>query len=141
MAAIVDTNILVYRYDPRDLRKQRIVIELLRRGVAEQSIRIPYQAIVEFYAVMTRRGRNGVPLLDHAVATRETDEILVDFEVLYPTEEIIRAALYAIVAYQLSWWDALIWAYAEVNGLTEILAEDFQHGRLYGRIRVRNPFL
>ncbi len=141
MAAIVDTNILVYRYDPRDLRKQRIVIELLRRGLDEQSIRIPYQAIVEFYAVVTRRGRNGVPLLDNAVATRETDEILVDFEVLYPTEEIIRAALYAIVAHQLSWWDALIWAYAEVNGLTEILSEDFQHGRLYGHVRVVNPFL
>ena len=141
MAAIVDTNILVYRYDPRDLRKQRIVIELLRRGLDEQSIRIPYQSIVEFYAVVTRRGRNGVPLLDNAVATRETDEILVDFEVLYPTEEIIRAALYAIVAHQLSWWDALIWAYAEVNGLTEILSEDFQHGRLYGHVRVVNPFL
>ena len=122
MAAIVDTNILVYRYDPRDLRKQRIVIELLRRGLDEQSIRIPYQAIVEFYAVVTRRGRNGVPLLDNAVATRETDEILVDFEVLYPTEEIIRAALYAIVAHQLSLWDALIWAYAEVNGLTRCAA-------------------
>jgi len=141
VAAIVDTNILVYRYDPRDLRKQRIVIELLRRGLDEQYIRIPYQAIVEFYAVVTRRGRNGVPLLDNAVATRETDEILVDFEVLYPTEEIIRAALYAIVAHQLSWWDALIWAYAEVNGLTEILSEDFQHGRLYGHVRVVNPFL
>jgi len=141
VGAIVDTNILVYRYDPRDLRKQRIVIELLRRGLDEQSIRIPYQAIVEFYAVVTRRGRNGVPLLDNAVATRETDEILVDFEVLYPTEEIIRAALYAIVAHQLSWWDALIWAYAEVNGLPEILSEDFQHGRLYGHVRVVNPFL
>jgi len=141
VAAIVDTNILVYRYDPRDLRKQRIVIELLRRGLDEQSIRIPYQAIVEFYAVVTRRGRNGVPLLDNAVATRETDEILVDFAVLYPTEEIIRAALYAIVAHELSWWDALIWAYAEVNGLTEILSEDFQHGRRYGHVRVVNPFL
>lgn len=141
MVAIVDTNILVYRYDPRDLRKQRIVIELLRRDVAEQSIRIPYQAIVEFYSAVTRRSRNGGPLLDHAAATRETDEMLVDFEVLYPTEEIIRAALYAIVAYQLSWWDALIWAYAAVNGLTEILSEDFQHDRLYGHVRVVNPFL
>ena len=141
MAAIVDTNILVYRHDPRDLRKQRIATELLRRGIDEQSIRIPYQAIVEFYAVVTRRGRNGVPLLNNAAATHETDEILVDFEVLYPTEEIIRAALDAAVANQLPWYDALMWAYADVNGLTEIISEDFQHGRRYGRVRVRNPFL
>lgn len=141
MAAIVDTNILVYRHDPRDLHKQRVALELLRHGIDEQSIRVPYQAIIEFYAAVTRRGRNGVPLLDHAAATRETEEMLVDFEVLFPTEEIIRAALYATVANQLSWWDALLWAYAEVNGLTEILSEDFQHGRLYGHVRVVNPFL
>jgi predicted nucleic acid-binding protein len=34
-----------------------------------------------------------------------------------------------------------MWAYADVNGLTEIISEDFQHGRLYGGIRVINPFL
>ena len=28
-----------------------------------------------------------------------------------------------------------MWAYAEVNGLPEILFEDFQNGRLYGGIR------
>jgi predicted nucleic acid-binding protein len=141
-STIADTNILVYRYDPRDLRKQRIAIELLRRGIAEQSIRISYQAVVEFYAAVTRPGRNGgVPILDHAAASRETGKILVDFEVLYPTEDIIQAAMRAAAIYQLPWYDALMWAYADVNGLTEILSEDFQHGRLYGRVRVINPFL
>jgi predicted nucleic acid-binding protein len=141
VAAIVDTNILVYRHDPRDLRKQRIAVELLRRGIDEQSVHVAYQAIVEFYATVTRRGRSGVPLLDDAAAIREIEELLVDFEVLYPTEDIIQAAMDATAVYQLPWYDALMWAYADVNGLTELLSEDFQHGRLYGRVRVRNPFL
>ena len=34
-----------------------------------------------------------------------------------------------------------MWAYAEVNGLTEMLSEDFQHDRLYGGVRIVNPFL
>ena len=140
MAAIVDTNILVYRHDPRDLRKQRIAVELLRRGIGERSVYVAYQAIVEFYATVTRRDRSGVPLLATAAAIREIEEILVDFEVLYPTEEIILAALDAVGAYQLSWWDALMWAYADVHSLTEIISEDFQHGRLYGRVRITNPF-
>jgi len=140
-STIVDTNILVYRYDPRDLRKQHVVIELLRRGVAEQSIRIAYQAIVEFYAAVTRRGRNDIPILDNATAARETEKMLVEFDVIYPTEDLIRAALHAAVFYQLPWYDALMWAYADINGLTEIISEDFQHGRLYGRVRIRNPFL
>jgi len=49
--------------------------------------------------------------------------------------------LYGMNTYRLSWFDAHLWAYAEENGLTEILSEDFQHGRLYGSVTVRNPFL
>jgi predicted nucleic acid-binding protein len=30
---------------------------------------------------------------------------------------------------------------AEVHGVDELLSEDFQHGRHYGRIRVVDPFL
>lgn len=137
----VDTNILVYCYDPRDRRKQRIATEFVERGIAKQSIRLAYQAIVEFYAAVTRRGRDSVPLLDHTAATRETEKLLAEFVVLYPTEEIVRAAMRATAVYQLPWYDALMWAYAEVNDLTELISEDFQHGRLYGRVRVVNPFL
>ena len=38
-------------------------------------------------------------------------------------------------------FDAQIWAYAEHYGLQEILTEDLQHDRLYGSVRVVNPFL
>ena len=33
-----------------------------------------------------------------------------------------------------------MWAYAEVFGLTELISEDFQHDRMYGRVRAVNPF-
>lgn len=60
---------------------------------------------------------------------------------LYPTADVLMAALRGVAAYQLPWFDAHLWAYAEVNGIPEILSEDFQHGRHYGRVRVLNPFL
>ena len=53
----------------------------------------------------------------------------------------MRQAIRGCAAYQLSWFDAQIWALAEFNGLTEILTEDFQHDRLYGTVRVVNPFI
>lgn len=62
------------------------------------------------------------------------------FEVLYPNDAIVRTALRGAAAYQLSWLDAHLWAYAEHYGLSELLSEDFQHGRLYGSVRVTNPF-
>lgn len=140
MVALVDTNVLVHRYDPRDPRKQTLATKLLRRGIAEQSIRVAHQAVVEFYAVVTRPLRDFGPLLDHLQATRETEEILMQFEILYPTADLVPAALRATAAYRLSWWDALMWAYAETNGIEEIVSEDFQDGRFYGRVRIVDPF-
>jgi predicted nucleic acid-binding protein len=52
----------------------------------------------------------------------------------------VRTALQGAAAYQLSWFDAHLWAYAEHYGLEEIVSEDFEHGRLYGSVRIRNPF-
>jgi predicted nucleic acid-binding protein len=140
VAALVDTNILVYRHDPRDPRKQKIATEILRRGIIDDSVRISHQAVIEFFNAVSRPLRGFGPLLDPPAATREAEELLVQFVVLYPDEHVVRAALRATAAYQLSWFDAQMWAYAEVNGLREILSEDFQHGRFYGTVRAIDPF-
>lgn len=67
--------------------------------------------------------------------------MLAQFEILYPNEALLRLALRGAAAYQLSWFDAHLWAYAEHFGLTELISEDFQHDRLYGGVRIINPFL
>ncbi|SPE25769.1 hypothetical protein SBA6_1000002 [Candidatus Sulfopaludibacter sp. SbA6] len=54
MAALIDTNILVYRFDSRFADKQKIATRILRRGIQEDSVRLPHQAIVEFVAAVTR---------------------------------------------------------------------------------------
>ncbi len=145
MAALVDTNVLVYLFDPADPRKQRIAAELLDRRLEDNSVKIPHQAIVEFVAATTRpraRGRNVMPsLLTPEAATREAEELLTLFEVLYPNEALVRTALRGAAAYQLPWYDAHLWAYAEYYGLSELLSEDFEHNRLYGTVRAVNPFL
>lgn len=139
MAALVDTNVLVYRFDARFPEKQAVATEYLRRGVADGSLLLAHQAIVEFVAATTRAGADG-PLLDPADARREAEELLAQFDVLYPDEELLRIALRGAAAYQLSWFDAHMWAYAERFGLDELITEDFQHGRLYGTVQVVNPF-
>ncbi len=140
MAALVDTNVLVYRFDPRFPDKQRIATDLLRRGIAEDSIRVPHQAILEFVAAVTRPVAGGRPLLAPEEARREAEELLSQVEVLYPNEATVRTALRGAAAYQLSWFDAHLWAYAEQFGLTELLSEDFEHDRMYGSVLAVNPF-
>ena len=140
VAALVDTNILVYRFDNRFPEKQEIATEILRRGIVEDSVRVPHQAILEFAAAVTR------PIRDHFIlkqtdALREAEEFLKQFTVLYPNEAIIRHAIRGCAAYQLNWFDAHLWSYAEHYGLAEIFTEDLQHDRHYGTVRIVNPFL
>ena len=47
VASLVDTNVVVYRFDARFPRKRQIATELLRTGIAQGSLRVPHQAIVE----------------------------------------------------------------------------------------------
>lgn len=141
MAALVDTNVLVYRFDPRDSAKQRRATEVLRAGIAGGSFRIAHQALIEFHAAVSRPLPGTGSLLSADDARRETEELIAQFTVLYPDESIVRMALRGMAAYQLSWFDAHMWAYAEVFGMSELLSEDFQHDRLYGSVRIVNPFL
>jgi predicted nucleic acid-binding protein len=131
----------VYRFDPRDRRKQRVATAVLREGIADGSARLPHQAIVEFVAAVTRPVAGGAPLLAGPDARREAEEMLAQFEVVYPDAAVLRLALRGAAAYQLSWFDAHLWAYAEHFGLSVLLSEDFQHDRVYGTVRVINPFL
>jgi predicted nucleic acid-binding protein len=108
-----------------------------RRG----ALRVPHQAIVEFVAAVTRPRKERRQLLTDHEAWTEAEHLMASYPVLYPNEAVLHAAFRGAAVYQLPWFDAHLWAYAECFGLTEIYSEDFQHGRLYGRVRATNPFL
>lgn len=143
MPSLVDTNILVYRVDPRDPAKQRRATALLEAGIADRSLILAHQSVIEFVAAATRpqRGKGNPPLLPLAEALVEAEQLIAQFDVLYPTRDVLVTAMRGAATYGLPWFDAQIWAVAEVHGLPEILSEDFQHGRHYGRVRAMNPFL
>lgn len=140
-AALVDTNILVYRFDPRFPAKQGRATAVLYQGLADEAVRVPHQAVIEFVAAVTRPHRSGGPLLSISDALYEAEEIVTQFPVIYPNEAVVRLALRGAAAYRLSWFDAHLWAYAEHFGLSELWSEDFQHGRMYGAVRAVNPLL
>lgn len=143
MPSLVDTNILVYRVDPRDPGKQRRATALLEAGIADRSLVLAHQSVIEFVAAASRpqRGKGSPPLLPLAEALVEAEQLMAQFDVLYPTRDVLVTAMRGAATYGLPWFDAQIWAIAEVHGLPEILSEDFQHGRHYGRVRAMNPFL
>jgi len=74
-------------------------------------------------------------------ALTEAEGMVDQFQVLYPNSGLVRTALRGAALYQLPWYDAHLWAYAEHYGLSEIFSEDFAHGRRYGAVKIVNPFL
>jgi len=143
VSVLIDTNLLVYRFDPIDPTKQRLATELLaQRLQAGEPTFLPHQAIIEFVAAVTRprRALAGEPLLIRREALIEAEAMMQQFDVLYPDALVLQTALRGAEVYDLSWFDAHLWAYAEVNSIPEILSEDFHHGCYYGSVRVMDPF-
>ena len=142
-ANLVDTNVLIYRFDYRYPFKRQIARELLRDGALDRSIALAHQSIVEFVAAASRPRADlgGQPILPPDRARVEAENFMTEFEIVYPDRKVLTTALHGAAMYGLSWHDAHLWAYAEVHGLGEIFSEDFEHGRHYGSVRAVNPFL
>jgi len=140
MPALVDTNILVYRFDPRFPEKQDRADDLLRKSIADGEARLSSQAIVEFVAATSRPIGKANPLLSPTDSRREAEELLSQFDVLYANDALVRLALRGAAAYQLPWFDAHMWAYAEYFGCEILWSEDFQHERSYGTVTTIDPF-
>ncbi len=140
VASLVDTNIVVYRCDADDPVKRDLAQSLLAQGACTGELVLAHQTLVEFVNAVKKPRARG-PLLTRAQAWREVEDLLNIFTVLYPNESVFRIAMMGMAAYGFSWYDANLWAYAEHYAMPELLSEDFEHGRTYGNVRVRNPFL
>lgn len=142
MVSLVDTNILVYRHDCREPEKQEMAWDFVVSLLEQRQVWLPHQVLIEFVASTTRPAGPGLPpLLTMDEARREADELLNQVPILYPDDQLVRLALRGWGMYQLSWFDAHLWAYAERFGVGRIYTEDFQHRRRYGAVVTLNPFL
>lgn len=54
--------------------------------------------------------------------------------------DVLAHARQVEARFQLSWWDSLIVAAAQVQHCVLLLTEDLQDGAVYGSVTARNPF-
>ena len=136
MKQFFDTNILIYAVDPDGDHRSATAATLVRQGLAKGSLVVSTQVLQEFIYVVRRKLRAKIPdatltgLVERFATRCETGTDL----------DLLRAALRRSLADQLSFYDALIIEGALRTGCTELLSEDLQHGRVFGRLTVRNPF-
>jgi predicted nucleic acid-binding protein len=132
---LIDTNLLVYMFDQNEPARQDRAIQVLRALEENVSGRLSVQCLSEFAAVVTRRLR---PIMSPADTITQVARLQQVFPVFGLTPMIVLEALRGVQAYQLSYYDAQIWASARLNQVPVVFSEDFNQGVLEG-VRFVNP--
>ena len=136
-AFLIDTNVLVYAYDPRDRKKQGHARVVLDRLVLGELAVVSVQCLTEFFRVVRWKLPNPLRPED---ALSQVVRLARACRVLDLTSWIVLEACRASNTYQVSVWDALIWASAKVNQIPDVLTEDWEHERVLEGVRFLNPF-
>jgi predicted nucleic acid-binding protein len=136
--SFLDTNIIVYAFDPSSPKKAEIAQRLVTDGAADKQAIISYQVVQEFINVALRGFRL-------AIVRSDLESFVLT--ALFPMMAISSSPALMIEALrlqgenQLAWHDALIVAAALQGGCKVLYSEDMQPGRRYRDLVIQNPFL
>ena len=132
----VDTNVLVYARDAGEGAKQARAAEWLDALWNSGRGRTSVQVLQEYYAVVTRKLKPGLPAADARADVRA----LAAWNPVPNDLALIERAFELEDVGGLSFWDAMIVAAAQRAHCTLLLTEDLQAGREFGGLRVASPF-
>jgi predicted nucleic acid-binding protein len=131
----LDTNILVYAYDPSDRQKQKIAQDLVRRALAGEIV-ISTQVLAEFAATLLHK-ISPAPSPEDVVTILDA---LGPIGVVVPDGDLVRRAVEARRVYGVHFYDGMIIAAAERGGCERLWSEDMNSGQKYFGVTVENPF-
>ena len=131
----LDSNVILYAYDPKNARKQSVAQELLERAVRGECV-ISVQVLAEVSSTLLHKLATPWP----AAAVLDLLDLLAPIPLVVAAEEIVRRAVQAHAEYGIHFYDGMIVAAAERAGCAKIWSEDLNPGQEYFGVRVENPF-
>ncbi len=134
---LLDTDVLVYRHDPRDRAKQNAALKLFRSLAEAERAATSAQCLAEFYRVVTRRLPEPISPREALAEVARYAEIVTVLDV---TAVAVLEACRGSAEHGLSVWDALVWACAKLEQIPFLLTEDGEHGRAIEGVTYLDPF-
>jgi len=111
---LVDTNILVYAYDA-DAGGKRTKAETIIDSLWDQSNGVlSTQVLAEFFITITRKVKQPLPLDN---ARQIIEDYRAAWDIFPTTPDTVLLAIDGVDHHHLSFWDAMIWASAVINGV------------------------
>lgn len=132
----VDTNILVYARDTAHPNKHSQARTWLEHLWTTRTGRISTQVLKEYYQVITRRLKPGLPREQARADIRD----LWTWEPVETDEEVFEQAWSLEERLNYNWWDLLILAAAQRTNCTYLLSEDLQADQTIDNLKILNPF-
>jgi len=130
-----DTNVLVYATASiSDVKVIRARV-LIARAMRAASCVLLLQTLAEFSNAAIRKAR--IPVDD---IRRTIDAWRAVLPVQAADDGDLSAALEAVRAHRLAFWDAMLWASAQRAGVRHLLTEDLQDGFALQGVKFINPF-
>ncbi|MFP3041572.1 PIN domain-containing protein [Treponema primitia] len=131
----VDSNILVYNLDSREVEKQKTARRVLEEIQNTQKPVISTQVLQEVYNAITTK------LKIEPLAAKDVLYSLRDMEIVQLDFDIIQQGIDISILSKISFWDGLIIAAASSANCGTVLSEDMNHGQIIRGVRVVNPFM
>lgn len=133
----LDTNVLLYAVDDKDLVKRDRARQWLAACWQKRCGRLSTQVLNEFYANVRKKFVSALSAGDARAEVRRYQHWR-PWVIDHPT---IETAWAVESRYGLNYWDALMVAAAQQQGCTLLLTEDLQHDQQIDGVRIVNPFL
>lgn len=134
----LDTNVIVYAFDPRELEKQKRALALIAAALQAGQGMISSQVVQEFLNVATRKFSPPLTVEDARVYLKAVLGPLCD---VYPDQALYDLSLELKHETGYSFYDSLILA-AALRGECEILySEDLRAGQQIRGLKIVNPFV
>jgi predicted nucleic acid-binding protein len=137
LSILIDTNLLVYLYDPNSPEKQARAEAVLDHLQQLTTGCLSAQSLAEFFSVATRKLD---PPLTPAQAYEQVSLLAETWPVFDLTPLIVLEAGRGTRDHGLAYYDAQIWAAARLNQVTTVFSEDFSDGQTLEGVRFVNPF-
>jgi len=132
----VDTNVLVYCRDASEPAKQKQAMAWMDHLWHEQTGRLSFQVLNEFYVTVTQKLQPGMD----ASSAREDVRLLLSWRPIQQDARVLETAWLIQDRYKMSYWDALIVSAAQMTESRYLLSEDLQENLKIDALEVINPF-
>ena len=136
--SFLDTNILVYAFDPKAKSKREYAQLRVARAEATGDAVISFQVVQEFLSLALRKFPRP---MTQPEAQAYLSQVPMPLCEVFPDASLYSSAL--SIADETGWtfYDSLIVGAAVAAQCTVLLTEDLQHGRTVRGVEIRNPFL